>query len=96
MANDPGMALLNAITDRLWWADIERQRQESDARQEDLDSDPSAAAQDRYETSVIDEARAIVAGKVARAPTVEHLRIALAWLDGALSAPQQTEGESPF
>ena len=82
MAADPGMAYLNMLTDSLWLAEI--------------GSDASGAAQDRYEAGVIEEAREIVAGEIEQAPTVEHLRIALAWMDGARPAPIEKDGESPF
>lgn len=81
MAGDPGMAYLNNLLDCFWLMD--------------LGSAASGAAQDRYEASVIKEARAIVAGESKRAPTTEHLRIALSQLDGAKPAPLD-DGESPF
>jgi len=90
------MALLNGLIDRLWWADVEQQRREYDERQADLGDAASAAARDRYEAAVIDEARAIVAGEIEQAPSVEHLRIALEWMDGARPAPREEDGEAPF
>ncbi|MBK1733643.1 hypothetical protein [Thiococcus pfennigii] len=52
-------------------------------RQHDEHERLSALAQDRYEQRVIAEARAIAAGTSPAAPTVEHLRVVLRWLDGA-------------
>jgi hypothetical protein len=40
-------------------------------------------AQARYETSVVEEARAIVAGQSSEPASKEHLRVILDWLDGA-------------
>lgn len=39
-------------------------------------------ARARYESAVVQEARAIVDGDSTQAPTAEHLRVLLAWLDG--------------
>ena len=43
-----------------------------------------------------DEARAIVAEEIETVPSVEHLRVLLVWLDGAMPAPRQEDRESPF
>ena len=40
-------------------------------------------AQAHYESSVVEEARAIVAGRSKNPPAKEHLRVLLEWLDGA-------------
>jgi hypothetical protein len=57
----------------------------------------SAVEQERYESSVIDEARAIVAGKSLKLASVEHLRIALSWLDCARAGePDCSEQSAPF
>ena len=97
------MALLNYLSDRDWWSRIEAQRRQYDEEhQEDLGSAASAAAQERYESGVLAEARAIVAGELQRSPTVEHLRIALEWLDDAKARARMQEreqvldGETPF
>ena len=55
----------------------------------------SGRAQDRYEVRIIEEARAIVAGKSKAAPTVEHLRVLLEWLDGA-SEQEHEQDSRPF
>ena len=54
----------------------------------------SGQEQDRYEARIIEEARAIVEGRLDRSPTVEHLRVALAWLDGC--QPVQVGAAPPF
>lgn len=41
-----------------------------------------------WESALIEEARAIVAGQSAAAPRVDHLAVLLAWLDGAATLPQ--------
>lgn len=100
MSGDPGMALLNGLTDSLWLVELRRSYRDCDLQQEaldDLGDAASAAAQDHYEAGVIAEARAIVAGEIEKAPTVEHLRIALVWMDGARPpAPVDEDGEAPF
>jgi len=80
MAGDPGMNMLNTLIDDLWLSD--------------LGAAASGVEQDRYESGVIEEARAIAAGEIEKAPTVEHLRVALSWLDG--SNPKFEEEEIPF
>ena len=55
----------------------------------------SGVAQDHYESRIIEEARAIVAGKLDKTPTVEHLRVALAWLDGT-SEQEHEQDPRPF
>lgn len=42
----------------------------------------------RYEEETIEEARRIVAGESSRLPSREHLRVALAWLDGHAPTPE--------
>ena len=54
----------------------------------------SGLEQDRYEAHIIEEARAIVEGRLNQPPTVEHLRVALAWLDGG--QPIRAEALPPF
>lgn len=46
-------------------------------------ADPGAEAQDRYESAMVAEARAIVEGRTMKLATNEHLRVVLSWLDGA-------------
>jgi hypothetical protein len=50
----------------------------------------SAVAQDMYEESQVNEARAIATGQSSAKPTTEHLRIILSWLDG-YSLPNQQQ-----
>ena len=59
---DEGARYLNALLDSLWL--LEQQA-----------SAASGEAQDRYESGLIDEARAIAAGDLDQAPTSEHLRV---------------------
>ena len=94
---DAGYAYLNGLLDDLAMADFRcgcRRYQEDLLEQQS--SAASAEAQERYESGVIDEARAIVAEEIETAPAVEHLRVLLVWLDGAMPAPRQEDGESPF
>lgn len=53
----------------------------------------SAIAQERYEQKMIDEARSICRGDSNKAPSVEHLRLVLYWLDGPDSSMNE---EVPF
>jgi hypothetical protein len=97
MSADPGMAHLNGLLDYLWIADLRGACQRyQDELLEQRSAAASAEAQERYESGVIDEARAIVTEDVEMAPTVEHLRVLLVWMDGAMSAPEQEDGEAPF
>ena len=41
-----------------------------------------------YESALVEEARAIVAGRSRRKPSVEHLRILLVWLDHYETEPE--------
>lgn len=47
---------------------------------EELQADEARA---RYESGIVEEARAIAAGRSAKLATREHLRVLLDWLDGA-------------
>jgi len=97
MSADPGMAHLNGLLDSLWVADLRGGCQRyRDELLEEQSAAASAEAQERYESGVIDEARAIVAEEIETAPSVEHLRVLLVWLDGAMPAPRQGNGEAPF
>lgn len=49
----------------------------------------SSMAQDLYEESQVNEARAIATGQSNKRPTTEHLRIILSWLDGYNLPTQQ-------
>ena len=53
----------------------------------------SALAREKYEMGVIEEARRLVAGELPGVPSLEHLRVLLAWLDGAL--PQASVDDTP-
>lgn len=97
MSADPGMAHLNGLLDYLWVTDLRGACQrDRDELLEAQSAAASAQAQARYESGVIEEARSIVAGENETAPTVEHLRVLLVWLDGAMSAPEKEDGEAPF
>lgn len=50
-----------------------------------LEDDQSAQLCDRYESELVDEARAIAEGRSLKLATNEHLRVLLAWLDGRQS-----------
>jgi hypothetical protein len=54
----------------------------------------SFEAQELYESGVIDEARAIVEGRSSAPVTVEHLRVALSWLDGCTARVGDLSGDS--
>lgn len=93
---DAGYAHLNGLMDDLWLADFHRGYQQY---QEELLEEQSAAAsaeaQERYESGLVEEARAMVAGDFEKAPAVEHLRVLLERLDSA--TPAQDDGEkTPF
>lgn len=98
--NDPGMAYLNALLDDAFLLELRsaayRQgyRHDGAGLDEQLENESSRAsgdAQDEYEEDMVYEARAIVAGTSAVAPTVEHLRILL----GRIPQPVNLNG-SPF
>ncbi len=97
MSADPGMAYLNGLLDEMFLLELRRgYRRCLDERYEAQSAAASAEAQERYETGVIEEARSIVAGESETVPTVEHLRVLIVWLDGAMSAPEEENGEAPF
>jgi len=56
----------------------------------------SALAREEYEIEVIEEARRLVAGELPGVPSLEHLRVLLAWLDGALPPAPFNPEEQPF
>ncbi len=58
----------------------------------------SCEAQRRYESAIVEEARAIVAGRSTLNITTEHLRVVLSWLDGGtiIGASGGGEEEPPF
>ena len=98
--NDPGMAYLNALLDDAFLLELRRTaralgyRYDGAGLDEQLENESSRAsgdAQDEYEEDMVYEARAIVAGTSAVAPTVEHLRILL----GRIPQPVNLNG-SPF
>jgi hypothetical protein len=68
-----------------------------------LEADPhgigdamSCEAQRRYESGIVEEARAIVAGRSTLNITVEHLRVVLSWLDGCnIAGAEGLEGTEP-
>jgi hypothetical protein len=94
---DAGYAYLNGLLDDLAMADFRcgyRRYQEDLLEQQSAAA--SAEAQERYESGVIEEARAIVAEDVEMVPTVEHLRVLLVWLDCAMPAQKEEDGEAPF
>jgi|WetSurMetagenome_2_1015567.scaffolds.fasta_scaffold1186887_2 hypothetical protein len=82
---DPGMAYLNGLIDDMFMADVRRYAHECRRYRDDeapmdeaLESQSSAAgglAQDRYESRLIEEARAIAAGTSTVQPTAEHVRV---------------------
>ena len=49
----------------------------------------------RYEEETMEEARRIVAGQSEQLPTREHLRVALAWLDGHEPQPAAPSFSGP-
>lgn len=56
----------------------------------------SGVAEYHYERELVEEARDIVAGRSTNPPRVEHLRVLIAWLDGATAATRQQPTEAPF
>ena len=92
---DAAQSYLDGLLDELWRADLRRAgRPDLDALEEQS-SRAGGEAQARYEAGLIAQARSIVDGKTAQAPTREHLRVLLERLDGALPAPLAGE-ETPF
>ncbi len=79
---DEGIRFLNGMLDSLWLL-------------EQRASAASGKAQDRYESGLIDEARAIATGDLDQAPTSEHLRVLIERLDSATLAQDDGE-EAPF
>ncbi len=74
-----------------------------DDQHESLGQQQAYEAQARYESAVVEEARAIVDDRVPLLPTKEHLRVVLEWLDGTRiklnqAQPEQQQGEDtpPF
>lgn len=56
----------------------------------------SCEAQRHYESGIVEEARAIVAGRSTLNITTEHLRVVLSWLDGcAIAEAEGLEGTEP-
>jgi len=49
-----------------------------------------------YESEIVEEARAIVAGRSGKLATKEHLRVVLEWLDGATGRPEQEQPEADW
>ncbi|WP_041066113.1 hypothetical protein [Thiolapillus brandeum] len=49
----------------------------------------------QYESGLIEEARAMVAGQKDAQPTVEHVRVLLEWLDGCMYEPKPAT-QPPF
>ena len=56
----------------------------------------SELAREEYEMGLIEEARRLVAGELPGVPSLEHLRVLLAWLDGALPLAPFNPEEQPF
>lgn len=56
----------------------------------------SALAREEYEIGVIEEARRLVAGELPGVPSLEHLRVLLTWLDGALPPAPAIDTPPPF
>lgn len=56
----------------------------------------SALAREEYEMGVIEEARRLVTGELPGVPSLEHLRVLLTWLDGALPQVPVEDGSPPF
>lgn len=98
---DPGMSYLNMLIDNMFMADVRRYargcrryRDDEALMDEELELQSSTAsglAQERYESRLIDEARAIAAGASSAQPTAEHVRV----LVGRLPL-SPTSDEMPF
>ncbi len=56
----------------------------------------SVLAREEYEMGVIEEARRLVAGELPGVPSLEHLRVLLTWLDGALPHSTAIDTPPPF
>ena len=62
-----------------------------------VDGDHAAAVeQARYERGMVAEARAIASARADEQATAEHIRVLLAWLDGAPADGYQPPAPQPF
>jgi hypothetical protein len=64
-----------------------------DNQRESLEQQQAYEAQARYESMVVQEARAIVGERINLPPTKEHLRVLLEWLDGTRVRLKQAQPE---
>ena len=90
------MNALDSLCDDLWYASFRTGAYDAGLIDDERRGIAEYQAQQHYESSVIEQARAIVDGEHSGPPTVEHLRVLLAWLDGALPRSSNTLDESPF
>jgi hypothetical protein len=88
---DTGYAYLDNLLDGLLVSDMRTTQAEL---MEEQGAAVSAAACEAYELRLVEEARALVAGKQG-VPTVEHLRVLLERLGGATPTPEEGD-EAPF
>ena len=94
---DAGYTYLNGLLDDRYITDLRRgYRHYQDDLLEEQSAAASVEAQERYESGVIEEARAMVAGDFEKAPAVEHLRILLERLDSATPTQEEEDGAAPF
>ncbi len=61
-----------------------------------LSSVRGGEARERYESSIVAEAREIASGDTEKSASAEHLRILLDRLDSAEQAQEQEDGQPPF
>ena len=93
---DSAHAFLDGLLDELYLREVRRGAQAALEDLEDQSSAASDAAREAYERGMVEQARAIVAGKIEEPPTLEHMRVLLDRLDSAAPAPAQLDGEAPF
>lgn len=63
---------------------------------DEIQSDTFQDREMAYESYVVENARAIVQGGSDATPSIEHLRVLLSWLDGAITRRSGTSDKAQF